>query len=674
MKQNMLMRRIGMAALLAGGVLTARGQAEWQELPKHVFGTCEAALTNIENQVSLAKPDQCAALEAKLLGVLGEGAATMPAKQFTCRMLRVVGSEKSVAPLAKLLGDEQLSHAARYALEAIGGDATDAVLREALAKTSGRTRLGIIGSLGARCDHKAIPALGELVGSPDANTARAAIRALARIGTAESAKALETRKIAKAVELCWFVARLTCADQLAKDGDANGAKGIYEDVLAKAEAKQMRVGAFLGLVRLNPGTEAPRVMAALKGDDPVLGEAVVPALLALSPKAVVPALAAELPALSAEKKVLAFRALAAIPGVSPFGEGLNASINDASPVVALAAVEAAVQLGNAQNVAALVAKLADDGDLGKAAKQSLTDLQRDGVGAALVKAAGAGDPKLRATALAILADRRDPSVLPALYKLTADENVKVKRAATKSISALGGAADVEKLVGMLLASKDSGDRDSFASAISSIAARQPVVETRAFQMIAGLAKADDEGKVLLLGILSALGGKPACEAARGCLASTAAEVKKAAVKSLAEWPDAAPLEDLKAVAKGDASDVNRILAMRGYIRLLASVNMKPNKRVEAYKEMYALATRPQEKRAVFAGLGDSPSVQVLEFLAEHLADADVKAEALVTYERVAEELIKPKSKEARAALQRVIAATDDKNLKKRAENALKRIK
>lgn len=662
--------------LLAGGLFTAAyGQTEWQDVLKYDFGTCDAALTNIENQVLLATPAQRPALEEKLLGVLAAGEATFPAKQYACRMLKTIGSEKSVPALAKLLTDEKLSHAARIVLEALPGEAASAALRDALSKTSGKLQIGIIGSLGARRDSQALSALGELVASSDANTSRAAIRALARIGTVEAAKVLETRKIAKTVELCWLVARLTCADQLAKDGDTKLAKSIYEDVLAKGEAKQMRVGAFLGLVRLNPGAELPRVMAAFKGDDPVLGQAVVPALQMILPKAgVVDTLVAELPTLPAAKKVTVLRVLSSVPGVSPLVASLNLLLNDANAEVQLAAANAAVQLGAGENVERLVAKLATDDDIGKAAKQSLTDMQGAGTADQLIKAAGNGDAKLRAGVIAILADRREVKVLPALYALLDDKEVKVRRAATKSIGTLGGEADVAKLVDLLLTKKESGDRDSLASAISSIAARQPVVETRAFQVIAGLSKGDDEAKVLLLGVLSALGGKPACEAARNCLSSESAAVKKAAVKALAEWPDAMPLDDLKNVAKSDVSDINRILAMRGYIRLLADAHMKPEKRVAAYKEMFALAARPEEKRAVFAGLTDSPSLPVLQFLEGHLNDEGVKAEALTAYEKIAEELIKPKKNEAKAALERVIAQTDDKNLRKRAENALKRIK
>jgi HEAT repeat protein len=676
MNQTMLTRRNGTwALLLAGGLLAAaHGQAEWQDVLKYDFGTCDAVLTNIENQVLQATPAQRPALEDKLLGVLASSEATFPAKQYACRMLKVVGSEKSVPALAKLLTDEKLSHAARIALEALPGESTDAALRDALGKTSGKLKIGVTGSLGARGDHKAIPALAKLTGDNDADTAIAALKALGRIGGIEAANALKAAKPPKAAEVTAIEMHLLCAESLAKAGDTATAKKLYEEMLIEFAPKQVRVGAFLGLVRMAPEAEVSRVMKALRGDDPVLSQAVVPALLALPPKAVVPALAAELPTLSAEKKVLTFRVLSAIPGVSPYGETLNSFITDISPAVQLAAVEAAVQLGNAQNVTTLVAKLADDGDLGKAAKQTLTDLQRDGVAAELVKAAGAGDPKLRVMALAILADRRDPSVLSALYALTEDKEVKVRRAATKSIGTLGGAGDVAKLVDLLLARQDSGDRDSFASAISAIAARQSVVETRAFHVIAGLTKGDDEAKVLLLGVLSALGGKPACEAARGCLASATPGVKKAAVKALAEWPDAMPLEDLKNVAKNDANDINRIIAMRGYIRELALVNMKPDKRLAAYKEMFALAARPEEKRAVFAGLTDSPSLPVLQFLEGHLNDAGVKAEALAAYEKIAEELIKPKSKEAKAALERVLALTEDKNLRKRAENALKKIK
>jgi HEAT repeat protein len=661
--------------LVAGGMwLTAHGQTEWQELLKYDFGGCDAALTNIETQVRLAAPDQRAALEDKLLGVLASGEATFPAKQYACRMLKLIGSEKSVPALAKLLTDEKLAHAARYALEALPGKAAGTALRDALATSSGRVRIGLIGALGARRDGKAVATLAKLTGDTDAMTACAACTALGRIGNKEAAAALAAAKTAGAVEIARATASLICATCLAREGESKAAQKIFTALLDEKQAKQVRVGAFLGLVRLGPEKELPRVLAALKSDDPVLGQAVVPALLALAPKAVVPALTAELPTLPEAKKVLALNVLSAIPGVAPLGEKLTALINDPGAEVQLAAVNAAVHLGDGANVPALVAKLATDDDVGKAAKQTLTDMQGAGASDEIVKAAGAGDAKLRVSVIAILADRRDVKVLPSLYALLDDTNSKVRHAAAKSIGNLGEAADVAKLAGLIVAKKDAGDRDSLANALAAVASRQTDVATRAASIISGLASADDEAKVQLLGVLSALGGKPACEAVRGCLASPAPDVKKAAVKALAEWPDAGPLNDLLAVAKGDANDINRILALRGYIRVLALANMKADKRAQLYRDAMGMAQRTEEKRAVLAGLAQVQDVAAFKLIETYFHDESVKTEAFLATLQVADVLAKKKGRETKAALEVVIQEATDKNLKKRAQDAFNKIK
>src|SRR5690606_37773691 len=71
-------------------------------------------------------------------------------KSNACRMLRIKGTEKSVPALAKLLTDEDLSHAARVALEPMPYESAGEALRTALEKTDGLTRMGIITSLGNR--------------------------------------------------------------------------------------------------------------------------------------------------------------------------------------------------------------------------------------------------------------------------------------------------------------------------------------------------------------------------------------------------------------------------------------------------------------------------------------------------------------------------------------------
>jgi len=92
-----------------------------------------------------------------------------------------VGDQTSVPSLAALLGDEHLSVYARTALEQIPGDAATDALRNALAKLKGNQLTGVVNSIGVRRDPKAVDALSKLLASSDAETAKAASAALARI-------------------------------------------------------------------------------------------------------------------------------------------------------------------------------------------------------------------------------------------------------------------------------------------------------------------------------------------------------------------------------------------------------------------------------------------------------------------------------------------------------------
>lgn len=113
------------------------------------------------------------AQEAELLAVL-RSEATVQQKSAACRQLARVATKQAVPTLAALLGDEKLSHMARYALEAIPDPSVDDALRDALGKVQGRPLLGVIGSLGVRRDAKAVDALAGLLKQPD--TAAAAAR------------------------------------------------------------------------------------------------------------------------------------------------------------------------------------------------------------------------------------------------------------------------------------------------------------------------------------------------------------------------------------------------------------------------------------------------------------------------------------------------------------------
>ena len=86
--------------------------------------------------------------EAKFIAVLKSDDAPLKDKVDACRELAIIGTKNAVPTLAALLGDEKLSHMARYGLETIPDPSVDEALRDALGKLKGRPLVGVIGSVG----------------------------------------------------------------------------------------------------------------------------------------------------------------------------------------------------------------------------------------------------------------------------------------------------------------------------------------------------------------------------------------------------------------------------------------------------------------------------------------------------------------------------------------------
>ena len=78
---------------------------------------------------------------SELLAVLRSD-ATLQEKSAACRQLARIATKEAVPTLAALLGDEKLSHMARYALEPIRDPSVDDALRDALGKVQGQPAAG----------------------------------------------------------------------------------------------------------------------------------------------------------------------------------------------------------------------------------------------------------------------------------------------------------------------------------------------------------------------------------------------------------------------------------------------------------------------------------------------------------------------------------------------------
>lgn len=145
---------------------TAQTPDPWKLCATLDYGGDRTYATAVEQLVVQTAPKDWPKVEQQLLTTLALSECTAAGRAFLCRMLALVGSAKSVPSLAALVRDPKTADAARTALEVIPGPEASAALLEALPRLSGPAKAGLIGSVVARRDAAARPALAALKDQP----------------------------------------------------------------------------------------------------------------------------------------------------------------------------------------------------------------------------------------------------------------------------------------------------------------------------------------------------------------------------------------------------------------------------------------------------------------------------------------------------------------------------
>ncbi len=223
----------------------------FETLKTYDWGDDPKALQAIDEAIVASHGDAAAraALEQKLLDALA-GGLSRSAQDHVCRRLRIVGTARSVEPLAAMLADENTSHIARYALERIPDEKAAAALREGLPKVDNKLKPGMIGSLGTRRDEKSIGAIAKCLGDSDLNVARSAAQSLALIGTPAAAKELAAfaKNAPASMKLPAADACLTCAEHLLAAGQKSDALALYRQLNTGNQPNHIRVAAMKGML------------------------------------------------------------------------------------------------------------------------------------------------------------------------------------------------------------------------------------------------------------------------------------------------------------------------------------------------------------------------------------------------------------------------------------------
>ena len=606
-----------------------------------------------------------------------------PARVWVARQLEYIGAAESVARLTTLLNgqDSELKECARRALEKSPAPGATESLRAAL-KKGGETiwTIGLIQSLGERRDIAAVELIRPYLGNKE--TALAASVALGKIADP------------KAVATLWEAydagasgagdALVAAGNRLVSAGDKAAANDLFNQLYlagtpqsgAAAQATkrpaaslQVRAAALIGCAEAGSQSAGQFVQDALQQQAPELQlAAVTAAVVAYGKASVSSALAPIVPKLPSSARVYVLRVLDAA-----HEKLVIASAGDPEEMVQLAALECLGQIGSAASVPVLFkAVAAGPSSNQKTAAVALARISGPGADAAIVKLSGEGDAKSRAVAINALAARNDQSAAPTLLRYAGESDPEVSAAACAALAKLGTDNQLDGLIRLVL----GGKTPCAIAALQAVASRV-VEKSAAAQKVIAQTKTAAPGQLApLFEILAMLGGNEALTTVSLSAASGNEEVKDAAIRALANWPDFPATKALLVIAfDPHVKSVHCVLAVQAVARLVKSADKEPAAaRVDAALAAMKIAPRDEEKKLVLSALASVPDKRAAEAIRPYLSDPKLQREAGLAALSLAEALRRSDRSAARELAQAVKDAGLSDDLNRRADAILNRNK
>ncbi len=631
----------------------------------------------------------------KLVAVL-KSDAPIKEKMDACRLLSIVGTKEAIAPLAALLGDEQLSHMARYGLEPIPDPAVDEALRDALGKLKGRPLVGVIGSIGVRRDAEAVEPLRKMLMQHDleAQVTSAIVRALGKIGNSEASEilkaALEHAPAENRLAICEGLFR--CAENLSSQGRRDEAIAIYDQMRKLDSPHQVRAGALRGAILVRgsdgniprrPGETSRRyimrrddglslLLEHMRSDDYIMFSAAVQTAQELSGAMVTRVLTADLDNLPADNQILVIQTLGkrgdavACPALFTLARG-------GAKTVRIAAIKSLAEIGDASAVPELVGLLNDgDSEISQAAQESLASLPGHKADEAVMEMLNSNQTNRRLTALDLISRRRMTPSVPAVLKAARDDNQEIRSSALRKVGELGGLTELPALLDLLMIFKTSQDLDVVERALTAICTKADNPESQAEKLIGLLDRVQPLQKCALLHVLGVIGGPEALEAVRAEVNDSQEVVREAAIRSLCAWKTADAAPYLLALAKESPLSSRKTATLRGYINLVRDESLSTEKKLEMCRQAAELIQRNEEKKLLLGVMGTVPAVEALSMAVMYMNDPLVRNEACFAVVGICDKIVLQNPDEVADAIGKVLEATNNRNVTRRAKQVLKK--
>ena len=418
------------------------------------------------------------------------------------------------------------------------------------------------------------------------------------------------------------------------------------------------------------------VIDALKSNDPQMQSGAITIVRDIPGPEVTKALVQELPKLPATGQVQLLSVLGdrgdvtALPAVIEAGKSQEESVR-------VAALRALGQLGGVANVLLLAERAAaGKGAEQKAAREGLYRLRGAQVDAEILKSLPSASPAVKAELIDAIGERNIAGAVETLLKAGKDEDRKVRLESLRVLRIVAKPEDMPALVNLLLETENEADRGEAEKMVAAVAHKieDKTRQSAAVQAVLPNVK-EAPDRASLLRVLGRIGDAGSLPTLRAALDSREPQVQDAAIRALSDWPTAEPVPDLLKVAQTSANQVHKVVALRGFVRLLGLESDRPAEQtIDLYKKAMDLANDATEKKRVLAGLARTQSLAALNMAAGYLEDVALHLEAESAAVRIAPAVVAANPQRVKEVLQKVIQGTQNDAIRAQAQQIISQIK
>lgn len=560
-------------------------------------------------------------------------------KTFLLKPLQLAGGKECVAALKSFLVDEKLCEPATQALLAIRASEVEAALLQALPNAKGAQRVTIIKALGELRSTAVVPELLKLASHVDHATRHAALFALAN--SAELAAADTLARAARATSSSEIISYyLLFAQRRAEVGDKQTSAAICREVLANPNGRfgsHEQANALRTLVAALQAEALPDLLAMMDRDDARLQDAALQLAREISGAAVTAQWVNKMKHVASPARAHIVTMLGA-RGDKTALPTLREALLSADEAVAFAAIPALAKLQGKESVPTLLQALqtTQSAEQVAAIKIALFSLPFEQHLARMIALLPTVAPPARVALLELLGARGAHSAFEAVAARTNDDTRSVRLAAIRALENISQPNDMPRLLDLLLAASSESEISALQKAIVTIAAQILETEKRADAVLSKQKNTAAEQQPRLLQTLARLGGAKAFEVVLVETKNADADIRDAAIRSLADWPEPNALPELLRLAREEQELSYHVLTMRGAMRLLNLAELSVEEKLRLYREAMSLARRLEEKKLVLAGLANVKSIAALDFVAAFFDKDTLGLEAALAAIKIAE--------------------------------------